>query len=159
MTLHIQATGMVVTPASLTMAATAGQSSPRAQITIDQAVAGQGAIHWYAYAVNSGDWWNIQQASAGRDMAVTKTSDGFSFAAPDGETFQLETLPWVQLSPTNGFTPGVLQVMLDMNQAPIGANRVTVLIDGGPGTLNRFQGVDVLVLINRGGPYTPLILR
>ena len=58
----IVATGMVVTPNNPLMLAAPGQPTPRATIQIDQAAPRQGAIHWYAYAVPSGDWWSLQAA-------------------------------------------------------------------------------------------------
>ncbi|NOX61089.1 MAG: BACON domain-containing protein [Chloroflexi bacterium] len=157
--LTIEATGMVVTPTELTMVANAGANSPLAYVHIGQAVEGQNAIHWYAYAVPSGDWWDIQQSLADRDFSVEKTEDGFRLVEANGAVRQLSTVDWVILTPNNGFTPNDMQISLDMDKVPVGASRVTILVDGGPGTPNRFQGVDMLVSINNGGPWLPIILQ
>lgn len=158
-TLSIVATGMVVTPNSLLMIAMPGQPSPRSDIKIDQAAPGQGAIHWYAYAVPSGDWWNLQPTLKGDEMKVQKTAEGFNFTGPDGESRTLSTLDWVILTPNNGFTPGDLQVTVDVATAPRGNNRVTILVDGGPDTPSRFQGVDAIIAVNNGGAWLPMIRR
>ena len=67
-------------------------------------------------------------------------------------------VPWVILTPNNGPTPGFIQITLDMDIAPIGDNRVTILVDGGPDTINRFQGVDARMLISDGGVWLPVIV-
>ncbi|MCW5858487.1 MAG: hypothetical protein KIS63_09380 [Caldilineales bacterium] len=158
-TLKIVATGMVVTPNNLLLLAPPGLPSPRGNIKIDQAAPGQGAIHWYAYAVPSGDWWGLQAALAAETVKVEKTESGFSFSGPDGETKTLATLDWVILTPNNGFTPGDLQVTVDTPNAPRGNNRVTILVDGGPGAPNRFQGVDAVIAVNNGGAWLPMLVR
>ncbi|MDW8267709.1 MAG: hypothetical protein RMN24_00965, partial [Anaerolineae bacterium] len=79
--------------------------------------------------------------------------------APDGAVTTLSTVPWVILTPNNGFTPGSFQVSLDVPRAPLGETRVTILVDGGPGTPGRFQGVDVRINVNNGGAWLPLIRR
>lgn len=158
-TLSIVATGMVVTPNNLLLVAAPGLPSPRANIKIDQAAAGQGAIHWYAYAVLSGDWWGVQAAQDSGNLKVQKIEGGFRFTSPDGETRTLSTLPWVILTPDNGITPGDLQVTLDVPNAPRGNTHVTIIVDGGPGTPSRFQGVDTVVAVNNGGAWLPLITK
>ena len=158
-TLTIIATGMVVTPSSLLLRADVGLPSPRLVVNVDQSVAGQGAIHWYAYAVSSGDWWGLQQAAAGKALQVERQGEGLVVTTPGGGQTTLDTLPWVILTPDNGLTPGVIQVTLNMDLAPVGESHVTILVDGGPGTPSRFQGVDVLVEVNNGGAYLPLMLR
>lgn len=158
-TLTITATGMVVTPTEMLLRGDAGMPSPRQVVNVDQSVAGQGAIHWYAYAVLSGDWWGLQQAAAGKALQVDRNGEGLVVTTPEGGQTTLDTLPWVILTPSNGLTPGVIQVTLNMDQAPIGETRVTILVDGGPDTPSRFQGVDVLVEVNNGGPYLPLMFR
>jgi hypothetical protein len=158
-TLTIVATGMVVTPTSMLLRADVDLPSPRQVVNVDQSVAGQGAIHWYAYAVPSGDWWGLQQAAAGKALQVERQGDNLVVTTPEGGQTTLDTLAWVILTPNNGPTPGVIQVTLDVGQAPVGETRVTILVDGGPGTPSRFQGVDVLVEVNSGGAYLPLVFR
>ncbi len=157
--LTISATGMVVAPTSMLMRADVGSPSPRKDVAIDQSVAGSGAIHWYAYAVPSGDWWGVQQAAAAGDFLIERQGDKLVATLPGGGETTLDTVPWVNLTPPNGWTPSTLQVTLAMDQAPLGESRVTILIDGGPGTPNRFQGVDLLVEVNNGGAYLPMILN
>lgn len=158
-TLKIVATGMVVTPNNLLLIASPGLPTPRGNIRIDQSAPGQGAIHWYAYAVPSGDWWGLQADLAAGRMQVQKTASGLSLSGPDGETRTLTTLDWVILTPNNGFTPGDLQVTVDVPHAPRGNNRVTILVDGGPGTPSRFQGVDAVIAVNNGGAWLPMLVR
>ncbi len=156
-TLRIAATGMIVTPTNLIIVADPALPSPRPLINVDQAVPGQGAIHWYAYAVLSGDWWDM--ASRTGEWQVTADKQQLRFTAPDGTVIPLSTVPWVILTPNNGYTPGSFQVSLDVAQAPRGETRVTILVDGGPGTPGRFQGVDVRVNVNNGGAWLPLIRK
>ncbi|MCO6450347.1 MAG: hypothetical protein J5I90_06105 [Caldilineales bacterium] len=158
-TLNIEATGMIVTPTEMVLLANKVGPSPIGIVNVDQAVTGENAIHFYAYAVLSGDWWNTQQKLADKDYAAARTADGFTFNSADGDVFSLNTLEWVKLTPQNGFTPNEVQVSLDMAKAPIGETRITIIIDGGPGTPSRWQGVDTRVEINNGGPWLPLLRR
>ena len=156
-TVVIHPTGMEVTPTSLVMQAAVGQSSPKARIDIDQSAPGQGAVHWYAYAVPSGDWWNLVQAYENGELTVSQKDDGYIFTDSEGVQSEINYVSWVKLTPSNGPTPGFISLTLDMAQAPVGDNRVTVLVDGGPDTLNRFQGVDVRILISDGGVWLPIM--
>jgi len=161
-TLHIEATGMVVTPTELFIQAHKGQPSPLGEITIAQSAAGSGAISWYAYVVPSGDWWNdIAPLYNEGALSVQRTSKGLLFVGPDGQEQLLQYVPWVNLLPDHGITPRVMQVTLDMPQAPVGESRVTILVDGGPGTPNRFQGVDVRIVVaaEDGAVWLPIVTR
>ncbi|HEY53565.1 MAG TPA: VCBS repeat-containing protein [Caldilineae bacterium] len=154
----IRPTGMEVTPTSLVMQAAVGQETPRARININQSVPGQGGVHWYAYAVPSGDWWDLVQAYEKGELTVSQKDDGYVFTDSAGVESEINYVPWVILTPNNGPTPGFIQVTLDMDQAPVGDNHVTILVDGGPDTLNRFQGVDARILISDGGVWLPVML-
>ena len=154
----IRPTGMEVTPTSLVMQAAVGQGTPKARIDINQSAPGQGAIHWYAYAVPSGDWWNVVQAFENGELTVSQKDDGYVFTDSEGIQSEVSYVPWVLLTPNNGPTPGFIQITLDMDQAPVGDNRVTILIDGGPDTINRFQGVDARILISDGGVWLPIMI-
>ena len=79
-TINIEATGMIVTPSELLLLANRGGPSPVGNINVKQAVAGENAIHFYAYAVLSGDWWDTQAKLAGSDYTVAK--DGGSSCSP-----------------------------------------------------------------------------
>ncbi|RME84723.1 MAG: hypothetical protein D6775_04760 [Caldilineae bacterium] len=157
--LTIIPTGMEVTPSSMMMQAHIGLPSPRSNIEINQSAAGSGAIHWYAYAVPAGDWQAAMAALAEGDVKVLQDESGYTFVSPDGLERQVSYLPWVYLTPDNGITPSVTQVSFDMDTIPVGEHRVTIIIDGGPGTPNRFQGVDLRVLVNDGGVWLPQIFR
>ena len=161
-TLHIEATGMVVTPAELYMLAFKGKTSPIAEVTIDQAAPGSGAISWYAYVVPSGDWWGdfAPQYASGALKLVDRTPEGLVFADAAGQERVLQYVPWVKLLPDHGITPRTMQVALDVDQAPVGESRVTIIVDGGPNTPNRFQGVDVRIVIaaENGAVWLPIML-
>ena len=161
-TLHIEATGMVVTPAELFIQAFKGQPSPISEVLIDQAAPGSGAISWYAYVVPSGDWWHdFAPLYESGQFTSKRTDKGLLFVGPDGEERLLQYVPWVRLVPAHGITPRVMQVVLDMAQAPVGERRVTILVDGGPGTPNRFQGVDVRIVVaaENGAVWLPIYLN
>ncbi|NOZ71070.1 MAG: VCBS repeat-containing protein [Chloroflexi bacterium] len=160
-TLTIEATGMVVTPTELFFLAFSGKPTPVASVQIDQAVEGSGAITWRAYAVEAGDWWSqdVQALLQQGDYTMQKHGDQLSFAGADGAELVVDTLPWVLLTPDRGITPRTMQVSLDMANAPIGESRVTILVDGGPGTPNRFQGVDMRVLVSEGGVWLPIVVN
>ncbi len=160
-TLHIEATGMVVTPAELYMLAFKGKPSPIAEVTIDQAAPGSGAISWYAYVVPSGDWWGdfAPKYASGALELVDRTPEGLVFADAAGQERVLQYVPWVKLLPDHGITPRTMQVALDVDQAPVGESRVTIIVDGGPNTPNRFQGVDVRIVIaaENGAVWLPIM--
>jgi len=160
-TLHIEATGMVVTPTELFMVAFKGKPSPIAEVTIDQAAPGSGAINWYAYVVPAGDWWDdfAPGYNAGDLEFVERTEEGLVFRDADGKESILQYVPWVRLIPDHGVTPRIMQVALDVPNAPVGESRVTIIVDGGPGTPNRFQGVDVRIVVaaENGALWLPII--
>jgi len=162
-TLHIDATGMVVTPAELFINAYKGQPSPMAEVHIDQAVEGSGAITWYAYVVPAGDWWDdFAPAFAAGDLDfVKRTAQGLVFRDGAGAERVLQYVPWVRLTPDHGVTPRIMQVTLDVPNAPVGETRVTIIVDGGPGTPNRFQGVDtrIVVAAEHGALWLPVVLN
>lgn len=143
----INSVAMTVNPTAILMQASLGLPTPRGNIFVDQADGGMGGIHWYAYAVPSGDWWGVQSAYARGELTVKQSEDGFVFTAPDGTEQQISYVPWVILSPGDGYTPGVFQVSFDMDTIPQGDHRITILVDGGPETLDRFQGVDLRVIV------------
>ncbi len=160
-TLHIEATGMVVTPTQMHFLAFQGQPSPVKEVLIDQAAEGSGAIHWYAYVVPSGDWWEDVAPAyrAGELHFSRRTPDALIFVDATGKESALQYVPWVRLIPDHGITPRLMQVTLDVPRAPVGESRVTILVDGGPGTPNRFQGVDVLIDVaaDQGAVWLPII--
>ncbi len=157
--LKIDPTGMEVTPTNIFMQAFVDQPSPMAGVQIDQAAPGSGAIKWYAYVVPSGDWWGIQDAYRSGKLTVARSDKGYVFTSPKGKQSILQYVPWVVLTPNNGITPRTIQVSLDMAEAPVGESRVTILIDGGPDTPNRFQGVDLRILVSDGGVWLPSIVQ
>ena len=162
-TLHIEATGMVVTPTELYMAAFKGKPSPVAEVTIDQAAPGSGAMSWYAYVMPAGDWWDdfAPGYAAGDLELVDRTDQGLVFRDAEGAERVLQYVPWVRLTPDHGITPRIMQVSLDVPNAPVGETRVTIIVDGGPGTPNRFQGVDtrIVVAAENGGLWLPVVLN
>jgi len=152
---------LVVTPNNLFMQAYKGQPTPLSEITIGQASAGSDPINWYAYVVPAGDWWHdIAPLYNDGDVTARRTENGLLFVGPDGEEHLLQYIPWVKLLPDHGITPRVMQVALDVDQAPVGESRVTILVDGGPGTINRFQGVDVRIVVaaNHGAIWLPVVI-
>ncbi len=160
-TLHIEATGMVVTPTELYMQVFRDQPSPIRRIHVDQSAQGSGAIHWYAYIVPSGDWWeDIMPLYQNGQLKVRRTDAGLQFIEPDGTEHLLQYITWMSLTPDHGITPRDIQVSVDPARAPIGRNRVTIIVDGGPGTPNRFQGVDVQVVVaaHNGALWLPAIM-
>jgi len=152
---------LVVSPDSLFIQAYKGQPTPLHEISVGQASAGSDPINWYAYVVPAGDWWqDIAPLYDAGDVTAQRTEKGLLFVGPDGEEHLLQYIPWVKLLPDHGITPRVMQVALDMNQAPVGESRVTILVDGGPGTLNRFQGVDVRIVVagDHSAVWLPVVL-
>ena len=151
-----------VSPDSLFILAHKGQPTPLKKITIDLAAGSSDAISWYAYVVPAGDWWNdVAPLYNSGKLTARRTDAGLVFVGPDGQEHLLQYISWVKLLPDHGITPRVMQVALDMNQAPVGDNRVTILVDGGPGTMNRFQGVDVRIVISAsdGMVWLPVVVR
>jgi hypothetical protein len=160
--LHIDATGMVVTPTELFIQVFKSQVSPLQHITVGQSVAGSGAIHWRAYVVDSGDWWDDGAPHyQGDQLSAHTDAAGLHLIGPEGQERTLQTIPWVRLLPDRGITPRTVQVLVDIAQAPVGDNHVTILVDGGPGTPNRFQGVDVRILVaaQEGALWLPVVMH
>lgn len=151
-----------VSPDSLFILAHKGQPTPLKEINIDQAPGSSSAISWYAYVVPSGDWWDdVAPLYHSGKLTARRTNAGLVFVGPDGQERLLQYIPWVKLLPDHGITPRVMQVALDMNQAPVGESRVTILVDGGPGVLHRFQGVDVRIIVSArdGAVWLPVVIQ
>lgn len=154
-TLQITATGMVVTPRQISLLAIKGLPNPSpVEISILNSV-----DDWYAYAVPSGDWWALQAALAAGEIEASAQAQGLAYTGPDGVSHLLSTLDWVILTPNRGPSPGRLQVGVDSAAAPLGLHRVTILVDGGPNSVNRFQGVDAEMLVADTLAWLPSILR
>ena len=159
--LHIDVTDMVVSPTSLFILVFKDQAPPSQYITVGQTAAGSGAIQWQAYVVSSGDWWGDLASSYQREPIFAQaTNEALHLIGPDGSESVLQTIPWAHLVPDHGTTPSTVQVLIDVAQAPVGDNRITILVDGGPGTPTRFQGVDVRVFVSeeKNQLWLPIIL-
>ncbi len=150
-----------VSPDNLFIFAQKGKPTPLEDVSIDQAPGGSDVISWYAYVVPSGDWWHdIAPLYDSGKLTVQHTDDGLLIVGPDGQERLLQYIPWVSLLPDHGITPRIMQVALDVDQAPVGESRVTIIVDGGPGTLNRFQGVDVRIAVaaRDGAVWLPVVI-
>ena len=136
------------------------QSSPMAEIFVEQAVAGSGAVEWQAHVVEAPLAWCRSQTSAqSRMLAIAPTAGGVRAITAGGGVLDLATVPWVILTPSNGITPRTMQVTLNVPVAPVGEHCVTILVEGNPGTPNRFQGVDTRILVSSGGAWLPYVVR
>ena len=159
-TLKVEATGMVVRPSRLLMVVDKRQSSPMAEVFVEQAVAGSGAVEWQAHVVEAPLAWCRGQTSAqSRALTITSTQEGVRAITPGGDVLELATVPWVILTPPSGVTPRTMQVTLNVPLAPVGEHCVTILVEGNPGTPNRFQGVDTRILVSSGGAWLPYVVR
>ncbi len=108
------------------------------------------AIHWVAGVIPS-----IRGLEA-RPIAVTET--GVRVRTAQGEAF-VPNLDWVTLDPWHGVTPAMMVVKVHNERMEPGVYYATVVIDGGPGTQDRFQGVDLTVVIPAQQHYLPVIRR
>jgi hypothetical protein len=66
---------------------------------------------------------------------------------------------WLLLTPLSGTVPSTMFVRVDHNHAPPGLYRATIVIDGGPGTANRFEAVDLTVFVHSHRNYLPLAMK
>ena len=163
-TLHIEGPRMIVTPASFSMVAFKGKPSPTGTVMISPA-AGDGPIQWRAYVLPSDDrWWDDIAPLYESQLQVQHTDDSLIFTSPDGETRAVQYITWMHLDQESGTAteaaPSEITATLDMAQVPVGLSRVTILIDGGPDAVDRFQGVDVRVVVaaEDGAIWAPVFL-
>ena len=164
-TLHIEGPRMIVTPSAFDLLAFKGQPSPTGEVMIKPAQ-GDGPIQWHAYVLPSDErWWDdIASLYESGQLQVQRTDDGLVFSSPNGETHAAQYISWMQLSQESGTAteaaPSEITASLDMNQVPVGTSHVTILIDGGPDAMDRFQGVDVRVVVAAEGStvWVPIFL-
>jgi len=135
------------TPSNIDMRFVAGENYLPAQVQITQAnLPGGQAIHWVAGV--------LPVASA--DLAAVEAVTPAGVRLRDQS---VATAPaWVQLSPAEGRTPAVMFVRIDAAVAGYGEHRATIVIDGGPGCIDRLHAVDLTVYIYRDRHFLPLVI-
>ena len=126
------------------------------RVRIEQAgVPGGQAIRWVAGVIPS----VYTLPDAARRQPITHVGPrGVTF----GEGPHAITVPavdWVTLDPWYGRTPSRMTVRVDNARLAPGLYRATIIVDGGPGTVDRFQGVDLMVMVPAVQYHFPLVSR
>ncbi|WP_423225952.1 BACON domain-containing protein [Candidatus Amarolinea aalborgensis] len=125
------------------------QNVESALLYINQRGGGTG-IHWIAGAIPASMWAQWKDKMQAEPEAFTWTGKGWHYAGPAGDG-DVDSYDWLILNPNRGQVPSTMQVTFDRNSTPVGFNHVTIVIDGGPNTTNRFVGIDTIVLMAEPG--------
>ncbi len=149
---------MAVSPSKVFLDVREGQEdySPPA-ISITQ-VGGGNAINWVAGAIPAGQW-NAVAARLEQPGAALRYTDAGLVVGEGPDAISIGGFEWLILSPVSGTVPSIMFVRVDQSHATPGLYRATIVIDGGPGTANRFQAVDLTVFIHRSRNYLPSIAK
>ncbi len=75
----------------------------------------------------------------------------------DGKQILVPSLDWVTLDPWYGTTPSIMAVRVAVDRMTPGVYYATIVVDGGPGTANRFQGIDLKVVIPAQRTHLPYV--
>ncbi len=143
-----------VAPASIYVNVAPGTEISPPRVYIQQAGVPTGhAIRWVAGVIPS-----VHALPDVAGKAITRVGpEGVTFGT-GGEAVVVPPLDWVTLEPWYGTTPSVMFVRLATDRMAPGLYRATIIVDGGEGTMNRFQGVDLMVMIPTHHSYLPLVL-
>ncbi len=145
-----------VTPSSIYLNLWPDETYEPPSVNIEQAgVPGGQAIRWVAGVIPH---VSVLPTSLTRQAITRVTPQGVTF----GEGADALTVPavdWVVLDPWYGITPSRMRVRVLNDRMAPGLYRATIVVDGGPGTVNRFQGVDLTVMIPGFQVHLPLISR
>ena len=134
-----------VTPKSIYLNLWPNETYTPPRISVVQAGVPEGhAIHWVAGVIPS-----VREVapSAGNVAPVVHLDEQGATLLLDGHEVFMPYLDWVTLDPWYGITPSVFVVRVDNEHMAPGIYYATIIVDGGEGTENRFQGVDLTVVI------------
>ncbi len=147
--LTITAPTLVVSPSTLSWVQERSTPVVPRQVSIIQAGGGSG-INWTAGPIPLATWQEWKDRFLNEPQAFTRTERGWLYKGAAGEEF-IEAFEWLTLSPNQGTTPTLMSVSFDPALMPDGITEVTIVVDGGPNSNNRFQGVDVTILLTAQG--------
>ncbi len=116
---------------------------PRVSI-VQQGVPEGHAIHWVAGVIPSVR--EIAPAGSAPPQVIRVGKRGVTLSL-GGRRVWVPYLNWVTLDPWYGVTPSVMVVRVDNAHMAPGVYYATVIVDGGEGTEDRFQGIDLMVVI------------
>lgn len=148
-TLTINAPTMVVTPSILNWILERGSPVVPQQVSITQLGGGTG-INWTAGPIPEETWNAWKDRFLNEPEAFTRTERGWLYQGTEGVEL-IEDFEWLILNPTQGTTPSTMTVSFNPDLLPNGIREFTIVIDGGPTTNNRFQGVDGTILLTAPG--------
>lgn len=147
--LLITAPTLVVTPSTLNWVLERGSTVVPQQVSIIQAGGGSG-INWTAGPIPRETWLAWKDKFLNEPQAFTRTEHGWQYDGAEG-TQVIDDFEWVFLNPNRGTTPSLMTVSFDPNPLSNGITNFTIVVDGGPNASNRFQGVDVTILLTAPG--------
>jgi hypothetical protein len=77
------------------------------------------------------------------------------------EGASIEQVGWLTIRPISGTTPAVITTTFTLSGLDLGDHNATILIDGGSGTRDRLQYIEVRVTVANevGRIYMPLVWR
>ncbi len=148
-TLHMVGPVMDVSENFLMWIQDRGQSVESKLLYITQHGGGTG-IQWVAGVIPTAMWAQWKDKMQAEPEAFTWTGKGWRYAG-DAGVGNLDAYDWLILNPSRGQVPSTMQVYFDRNSTPVGFNHVTIVVDGGPNTTNRFVGIETIVLMAEPG--------
>ena len=107
-------------------------------------------IQWVAGVIPTSTWDQWKDKMQAEPQAFTWTGKGWHYTGQAGDS-DVDSYDWLVLNPSRGQVPSTMQVYFDRPSTPVGVNHVTIVIDGGPNTTNRFVGIETIVLMAEPG--------
>ncbi len=114
-------------------------------------------IEWVAGVIPTAQWLQWKDHMQAEPEAFRWTGKGWSYAGKTGPA-EIESFDWLILYPNRGQVPSTMQVYFDRDTTPVGVNHVTIIVDGGRNTTNRFVGIETVVLMAEAGGLTQIRL-
>jgi len=149
-TLTVRPPILEVSPTTLRLVAPCSLSEA---ISIRQQGGGSN-IHWTAVAVPTPPEGMAELLAKANGEVPEVTAQGLALG---GEV--LSSVDWITLVPDSGVTPANMEVHVDTSKVSPGWHQVTIVVVGGEGVVDRFQGVDVNLFVADTCLYYPLITR
>ncbi len=144
-----------VSPTSLYLNAAPGKVYSPFLVRIQQRGVPEGhAIRWVAGVIPSVH--DLPDKARHLNEVTGVSPQGVTFGRGSDQLF-VPALDWVTLDPWYGTTPSTMAVHVAVDRMTPGLYYATIVVDGGPGTQDRFQGIDLKVVIPAQRTHLPYL--
>lgn len=159
-TLVVKAPILKVTPTQLYLNISPGQTYSPLSVRIEQQGNPQGtAIQWVAGVIPSvKEVGRLNRKGWSLENVSRVSREGVTFGE-GAEAIFVPGVDWVILTPWYGTTPSTMYVRIDDTKVGPGLHYATIIVDGGEGTMNRYQGIELTTMITTHRVYIPAVSK